>query len=70
MATLEEALLQGVIETQIEDRMWYLDIGATSYMIGDQNLFNEFIESLGGVVKFNDSSSIDISGKGSILVSC
>ncbi|CAA7409068.1 unnamed protein product [Spirodela intermedia] len=60
-------LLQGAMETQIKDGMWYLDTGATNHMTGDRNLFYELTESPGRVVKFGDGSNIDILDKGSIL---
>ena len=49
------------------ERVWYLDNGASNHMTGDRRYFKEIDESITGKVRFGDDSRIDIKGKGPIL---
>ena len=48
--------------------MWYLDIGATNHMTGDKSFFHDLIEKPGGLVRFEDRSTVEIEGFGSVLL--
>lgn len=50
-----------------DERIWYLDNGASNHMTGKQGYFKSIDESITGKVRFGDDSRIDIKGKGSIL---
>ncbi len=50
--------------------LWYLDNGASNHMTGDRRKFRELDETVTGVVRFGDASSVQIMGKGLILVAC
>lgn len=49
------------------DRVWYLDNGASNHMTGNQRYFQSIDESITGKVRFGDDSHIDMKGKGPIL---
>ena len=49
------------------DRIWYLDNGASNHITGKHDYFKTIDESITGKVRFGDDSRIDIKGKGSIL---
>ena len=49
---------------------WYLDNGASNYMTGDRNKFENLDERYSGSVKFGDGSSVKIHGKGTIVFGC
>ena len=63
-----DILLQGIVQSELEERLWYLDTGATSHMTGKKNLFYELDESYKGNVRFRDYSRIRIEGRGKILL--
>jgi hypothetical protein len=48
---------------------WYLDTGAMNHMTGRGNVFSELDRAVQGVVKFGDGSVVNISGKGTIILS-
>lgn len=50
-----------------DDKIWYLDNGASNHMTGNKSYFRSINESITGKVRFGDDSRIDIKGKGSIL---
>ncbi|KAD5507527.1 hypothetical protein E3N88_15230 [Mikania micrantha] len=50
--------------------VWYLDTGATNHMTGNRRLFSALNTSVGGKVRFGDNSSVEIKGRGSILLEC
>ena len=62
-----ELLLQGMNDPH-NDRMWYLDTGASSHMIGKKEFFHNIDENMKGRVKFGDGSTIPYEGKGNISV--
>ena len=68
MAYTEDVLLQGVQEIKIQDKLWYLDTGASSHMTGMKSYFKSIDENIKGVIRFGDESSVAYEGKGSILV--
>ncbi|XP_018465591.2 uncharacterized protein LOC108837003 [Raphanus sativus] len=49
------------------DKIWYLDNGASNHMTGNLKYFNSLDDTITGKVRFGDDSRIDIKGKGSIL---
>ena len=63
-----DIFVQGIVQSEREEGLWYLDTGATSHMIGKRNLFYELDESYKANVRFGDDSRIIIEGKGKILL--
>ncbi|KAG7582462.1 GAG-pre-integrase domain [Arabidopsis suecica] len=53
--------------TAEDDKIWYLDNGASNHMTGNRSYFAKLDETVTGKVRFGDDSKIDIKGKGSIL---
>lgn len=49
------------------DKVWYLDNGASNHMTGNRSYFRAINETITGKVRFGDDSRIDIKGNGSIL---
>ena len=49
------------------DKVWYLDNGASNHMTGDRRYFKSLDETITSKVRFRDDSRIDIKGKGPIL---
>ena len=49
---------------------WYLDNGASNHMTRDRNKFQNLHERYSRNVKFGDSSSVKIQGKGTIVFGC
>lgn len=47
---------------------WYLDNGASNHMTGDRSIFHELDEKISGKVKFGDGSTVEIRGKGLMLL--
>ena len=62
-----ELLLQGMNDPH-NDRMWYLDTGASSHMIGKKEFFYNIDVNVKGRVRFGDGSTIPYEGKGDIYV--
>ncbi|KAG7552453.1 Integrase catalytic core [Arabidopsis thaliana x Arabidopsis arenosa] len=54
-------------KTAEDDKIWYLDNGASNHMTGNRSYFAKLDETVTGKVRFGDDSKIDIKGKGSIL---
>lgn len=50
--------------------LWYLDNRASNHMTGDRSMFHELDEKISGKVKFADGSTVEIRGKGSMLLQC
>lgn len=50
--------------------VWYLDNGASNHMTGQLSKFNELDKNVKGQVKFGDGSTVQIEGKGTILLRC
>ncbi|XP_023772790.1 uncharacterized protein LOC111921438 [Lactuca sativa] len=50
-----------------EDRIWYLDTGASNHMTRNYTYFSELNKNITGKVRFGDGSCVSIKGKGSIL---
>ena len=69
---IEEArsdfLLQGSEIHHHTSDLWYLDIGATNHMTGQQNFFTTLDELADGFVKFGDNSRVEIKGRDSVVV--
>ena len=66
--TDNDILLQGIVQSEFEEGLWYLDTGATSHMTCKKNLFYELDESYKGNLRFEDDSRIKIEGRGKILL--
>lgn len=69
----EEEVIPELHSTEMEQlhtHTWYLDNGASNRMSGDRGKFQRLDESITGMVKFGDGSTIDIMGKGSVLLKC
>jgi hypothetical protein len=48
--------------------VWYLDNGASNHMTGDRQKFRDIDSTVSGKVTFGDGSTIEIQGRGSILL--
>ena len=55
---------------EIESNVWYLDNGASNHMTGQRSNFKELDEKVTGHVRFGDSSTVEIKGKGSVMFKC
>ena len=66
--TNRDILLQGIVQSELEEGLWYLDTGATSHMTSKKNLFYELDESYIVNVRFGDDSRISIEGRWKILL--
>ena len=62
-----ELLLQGASESY-DNRLWYLDTGASSHMTGKKSFFHQIDENQKGKVKFGDGSTIPYNRKGNISI--
>ena len=62
-----ELLLQGINDPH-NDRMWYLDKGASSHMTGEKEFFYNIDLYMKGRVRFGDGSTIPYEGKGDIFI--
>lgn len=49
-----------------ESQVWYLDNCASNHMTGQKGKFRYLDESMIGVVRFGDGSTVDIKGKGTV----
>lgn len=52
------------------DQVWYLDTGASNHMTGCEEKFTDIDFSVKGKVKFGDGSTVEITGRGTILFQC
>ena len=72
LMAIEEArsdfLLQGSEMDHHTSDLWYLDIGATNHMTGQQNFFTTLDEVADSFAKFGDDSCVNIKGRGSVVV--
>lgn len=57
-------------ESWVEYEFWYLENGANNHIMGYCSKFHEFDENVTSHVGFDDSSTVAIMGKGSILFDC
>lgn len=63
--------LASINETKLsKSNLWYMDNGAGNHMIGQKSKFNVLDESITGRVKFVDGSTVEIKGRGSIIMKC
>jgi gag-polypeptide of LTR copia-type len=53
-----------------QDKMWYVDTGASNHMTSCIDKFTEIDMTFRGSVKFGDGSTVDIHGRGSVLFEC
>lgn len=53
-----------------ESQVWYLDNGASNHMTRHKGKFRDLDESMTGLVKFGDGSTVDIKGKGTVAFKC
>ena len=68
MAYTEDILLQGVQEMNLQENVWYLDIGASSHMMNKRSYFHSIEENQLGLIRFGGESSGRFEGKGSIVM--
>ena len=68
MAYTEDILLQGVQEMNLQENVWYLDIGASSHMTSKRSYFHSIDENQLGLIRLGDESSVKFEGKGSIVL--
>lgn len=54
----------------LDSNLWYLDNGASNHMTGQKSKFQVQDEKITGKVKFGDGSTVNIQGRGSILLKC
>jgi hypothetical protein len=52
------------------DTHWFLDTGASNHMTGRRDAFTELDTGITGTVKLGDGSSVNICGRGTILLKC
>lgn len=55
-------------EVKMETNVWYLDNGASNHMTSQRSKFSKLDESVTGQVKFGNSSTVYIKGKGSVIL--
>ncbi|KAL8109957.1 hypothetical protein AgCh_025892 [Apium graveolens] len=55
---------------QVESNVWYLDNGASNYMMGCRSKFTRLDEGVSDQIKFGDGSSVKIEGKSSVVFEC
>ena len=60
----EDKLIPNRYESQGDSNdLWYLDNGASNHMTGNLSFFTEINRRIGGRVKFDDESFVEIHGK-------
>ncbi|KAK1664293.1 hypothetical protein QYE76_052452 [Lolium multiflorum] len=64
----EKVYLHDKRGTKTGGNVWCLDTGASNHMTGDKSLFSELDLSVGGTVRFGDGSTVDIAGRGNVLL--
>ncbi|XP_073363009.1 uncharacterized protein [Aegilops tauschii subsp. strangulata] len=55
------------LATDAHSGVWYLDIGASNHMSGEEVSFSELDRHVTGTIKFGDRSFVDIQGRGCVL---
>ncbi|KAK1696947.1 hypothetical protein QYE76_013644 [Lolium multiflorum] len=68
MLVEEKVYLHDKRGTKTGGNVWCLDTGASNHMTGDKSLFSELDLSVGGTVRFGDGSTVDIAGRGNVLL--
>lgn len=63
-------LLTSKEEKTSDSVVWYLDNEASNHMTGSRTKFAELDESVTGKVRFGDGSSVEIAGKGTVIMIC
>jgi hypothetical protein len=56
-------------ELEPSDVAWYLDTGASNHMTGNRSVFADLDENITGSVRFGDNSTVDIRGRGTVVIS-
>jgi hypothetical protein len=64
----EEVYLHDKRGTKTGDNVWCLDMGASNHMTGDMALFSKLNLSVGGTVRFGDGATVNIAGRGNVLL--
>ncbi|XP_028054823.1 uncharacterized protein LOC114259031 [Camellia sinensis] len=55
-------------DTENQNNVWYLDLGASNHMYGKKELFVELDETVQAQVSFGDSSKTPVRGRGNIMI--
>ena len=63
---IEDILLQGIQEMNLQENLWYLDTGASSHMTSKRSYFHSINENQHGLIRFGDESLLRFEQKGSI----
>ncbi|KAL8123295.1 hypothetical protein AgCh_011318 [Apium graveolens] len=53
-----------------ESQVWFLDNRASNHMTGQREKFKDIDESVNGLVRFRDGSTVNIKGKGTVAFKC
>lgn len=59
-----------VVDRGVETNLWYLDNGASNHMTGIKSKFKDMDETVTGQVRFEDGSTVEIQGKGTVMFKC
>ena len=63
MAYIEDILLQGVQEMNLQENVWYLDTRANSHMTTKRSYFYSIDKNQHGLIRFGNESSVRFEGK-------
>lgn len=63
-------LRTNVDKGEMESNMWYLDNGAGNHTTGLRSKFKELDETVTGLVRFEDGSTVNVQDKGSVRFEC
>jgi hypothetical protein len=64
----EKVYLHDKRGTKTGDNVWCLNTGVSNHMTGDMALFSELNLSVGGTVRFGDGMTVNIIGRGNVLL--
>lgn len=63
-------LLLSKQDVKSDSNVWYLDNGASNHMSGQRSKFCVLDEGITGRVRFGDGSTVEIKGRGSVMLKC
>lgn len=64
----DRVIPSNILTEEQGESVWFLDTGATNHMTGNKDLFSTLDATVKGTVKLGDSLSVQIEGRGSILL--